>query len=51
MILEAEKNIELDFLELGETISEEKIIIDDVEITLDEIKNNLAISFLSSTVW
>ncbi|MBR6012283.1 MAG: phosphoribosylformylglycinamidine synthase [Selenomonadaceae bacterium] len=39
LILEAAENVELDFLELGETISEQKILFDGGEISLDEIKN------------
>ena len=40
LILEAAENIELDFLELGETIKTPQIEIDDVVITLDEIKKS-----------
>lgn len=42
LILEAAEGVELDFLELGETIPEQKILIGEVEITLDEIKTALA---------
>ena len=39
LILEAAAGVELDFIELGETVSEQKIFVGDVEISLDEIKN------------
>lgn len=38
LILEAAAGVELDFVELGETVTEQKIFLNDVEITLEEIK-------------
>ncbi len=39
LILESAPGVELDFLEIGETIPEEKIIIGETSIGLDEIKS------------
>ncbi len=41
LIIEAASGVELDFLELGETIDAPQIELDNIVITLDEIKNAL----------
>ena len=39
LILEAAPNVELDFFELGETVAEKNIEMDEIKISLDEIKS------------